>query len=93
MVVSSFTLPGLGALAPITRRHVCLHADDRLDPLLLGQFVEGPSTKETTMVGEGEAGHLVLFGPVDEVGESIGSVEERVLGVRVEMDEAHDFPV
>jgi hypothetical protein len=61
--------------------------------LLLGKLVEGPSAKEATMVGEGKAGHLEFFGPVDEIGEAVGSVEERVFGVCVEVDEAHECPV
>ncbi len=93
MVVGSLSLTGLGAVAPITGSHVSFHTDDRLDPLLLGEFVEGPSAKKATVVGEGEAGHLEFLGPVDEVGEAVGSVEERVLGVCVEVDEAHECRV
>ena len=45
------------------------------------------------MVREGKAGHLKFLGPVDEVGEAVGSVEEGVLGMGVEVDEAHECPV
>ena len=78
MVVGALSLTGLGAVPSITRRHVGLHADDRFDPVLLGQLVEGPGAEKTTMVGESEPGHLELFGPPDEVGEAVGSVEERI---------------
>ena len=90
MVVGPFSLAGLGAVPSITRRHVRLHADDRLDPFIFGELVEGPGAKEAAVVGEGKAGHLVLFGPVDEIGQPVGSVEERVFGVGVEVDEAHE---
>ena len=92
VIVSSFSMASLGAVAPITRSHISLHSDDRLDPLLFSELVEGPSAKEATVVGEGEGGHLEFLGPVDEVGEAVGSVEERVFGVCVKVDEAHECP-
>ena len=64
-----------------------------LIPFFLAKLVEGPGAEETTMVGQGKAGHLEFLGPADEVGEAVGSVEERVLGVCVEVDEAHECPI
>ena len=93
MVVGSLSLTGLGAVPSIARRHVRFHAYDGLDPILLGKLVEGPGAEETPMVGQRKAGHLEFLGPADEVGEAVGSVEERVLGVCVEVDEAHECPV
>ena len=41
------------------------------------------------MVGDGEGGLLELLGAGDEVIDPVGAVEETVLGMRVEMNEAH----
>ena len=62
---------------------------DGLDALPLGRLVEGPGAEHAAVVREGQAGHLELLGPADQVADAVGAVEEGVLGVGVEVDEAH----
>ena len=90
MVVGPLTLAGLRAVPAISRGHVRLHPDDGLEPFFARQFVERPSAEHAPVVREGHAGHLEFFGFVDEIGEAVGSVEEGVLGVCMEVDEAHN---
>lgn len=41
------------------------------------------------MIGDREGGLLELEGPLDQVINSIGAVEKRILGVAVKVDEGH----
>ena len=89
MVVGPFSLAGLRAVPAIPGSHVGLHPDNGLEPCLAGQLVECPGAEEAAVVRKGQAGHLEFLCPVNEVGEAVGSVEEGVLGVCMEVDEAH----
>jgi hypothetical protein len=76
--------------------HVDLAADDRLDPLLRGVLVELHGTRQRPVVGEPDRRHLELGGPLRERGDTARPVEDRVLGVDVQMDErclGHGRPV
>ena len=66
---------------------VDLAADDRLDPLLLRLAVQLDRAGERAVVGERDRRHLQLRGPRGERGDPARPVEDRVLGVDVEMDE------
>ena len=66
---------------------VDLAADDRLDPGSLGRLEELHRPRHRPVVGERDGRHLELGGPGDEVGNPAGAVEDRVLGVDVEVDE------
>ena len=89
MVIRAIALASPGTVATVAGRNVRLHPDDRLDALFPGHLVEGPCPEHAAMVGEGEPGHLVLGRLSDQVTKAIRAVEERVFGVRVEVDEAH----
>ena len=66
---------------------VHLTADQRLDALLPGVLVELHGAGERAVVGERHSGHLELGRPSGEVRDPAGPVEDRELGVNVEVDE------
>ena len=74
-------------LRPAVVGDVDLAADDRLHACLPGLLVELDRAGERPMVGEGDGRHLELRGPRREVRDAARAVEDRVLGVDVEMDE------
>ena len=66
---------------------VDLGADQRLDAVLSGLLVELDGTRERAVVGERDGRHLELGRPSGEVRNPAGPVEDRELGVDVEVDE------
>ena len=66
---------------------VDLAADDGLDSLVPGRLVEVDRAGERAVVGERDGRHLELGGALREVRDPAGAVEDRVLGVDVEVDE------
>jgi hypothetical protein len=90
MVVRPLALSRPGAVAAVAGGDVGLHPQNRLDPLLPRGLVEGPRAEHAPVVGEREPRHLVLLGLSDQVVDAVGPVEERVLRVRMEVDEAQD---
>ena len=73
-----------------------LAADQRLDAVLLGLAHELDRAGERAVVGERDRRHLELRRPGREPRDAARPVEDRVLGVDVEMDEAglsHRTPV
>ena len=66
---------------------VGLDADDRLDPLGLRGLVEGDGAVEGAVVGQGEGIEAQPLRLVDEIADPAEAVEERELGVDVEVGE------
>ena len=66
---------------------VDLAADDRLDSLLRRVLVELHRARQRAVVGEPDGRHLELRGALREGRNTAGPVEDRVLGVDVQMDE------
>ncbi len=66
---------------------VDLAADQRLDAGLLGLLVELDGAGERAVVGERDGGHLELGGAGDQRRNPASPVEDRELGVDVEVDE------
>ena len=66
---------------------VDLAADDRLDAVLFRLFDEGDRAGERAVVGEPDGGHLELGGAGCELGNPARPVEDRELGVDVQVDE------
>ena len=66
---------------------VDLAADERLDALLRRVLVVLHRAGERPVVGEPDGGHLELGSPSRERGDPAGPVEDRVLGVDVQVDE------
>ena len=52
-------------------------------------LIERPGRVKIAVVGHRQAVHAQFGDPADQVGNPVGSVEERVLRVGVQMDEAH----
>ncbi len=67
-------------------RDVHLAADHRMDALLLGVVVELDRAEQIAVIGHGHGGHLLLDREVHQLGDFAGSVEQRVIGVAMQMD-------
>ena len=68
-------------------RNVDLAADDRLDPCVFARLVEVNRAVHDAVVGETDRGHLELGGAGDHRWDPAGAIEQRILGVIVEVDE------
>jgi len=71
------------------RSEVHLTPDDGLDAGLLARLIEGDRAEHGPVVGLRQSRHAVLLAPIQEVGYARGSVQHAVLGVAVQMHEAH----
>ena len=65
--------------------HLHLHADDRMEPSLLGGCGETDDPVEAPTIGDGERREAQLDGTRREVRRGGGAVEEGEVGVRVEL--------
>ena len=74
-------------LRPAVFGDVDLAADHRLDAGALGGLDELHGARHRAVVGERDRRHLELGGPLDEIRNPAGAVEDRVLRVDVEVDE------
>ena len=66
---------------------VDLAAEDGLDAFVPRRLVEVDRAGERAVIGERDGRHLELGGALREVRDPAGPVEDRVLGVDVEVDE------
>jgi hypothetical protein len=71
-------------------RQICLTSQDRSDPGLFGNFVESLRGVEVAMVRDGEAIHSELGHARHEIADAIGAVEQRELGVGMEVYKGHE---
>ena len=62
--------------APIARRDIGFHADNRLDSRFFGLFLEFPRPVEVAVIGDGEGWLLELEGPGDQVIDAVGAIEK-----------------
>src|SRR5688572_23864888 len=76
-------------LAPVAGCHIRFHPDDRLDARFLRLFLEVPRRVQIAVVRDGQCGLLQLLRAPNQVVDPVGSIEEGVLRVTVEMDEGH----
>lgn len=91
-------VPALVGLAPaglllvravlVSRGDVGLEADDRPDPRGLGLGPEVVGAEQVPVVRDRQRVHAEALGLGEEVVQLRGAVEHRILGVRVEVDEA-----
>jgi hypothetical protein len=58
-----------------------------LRPRILGVVVEGHRREHVAVLGDGERRHLELDRFVEQLVDATGAVEERELGVQVEVNE------
>ena len=96
VVVLLLALAGV-AIEPRARRDVGLDADDRLDAGLPGRLEEAQRAEHRSVVGDGDRGHAEALRLSEDRGrpgvrrgrfDASGAVEQGVLGVHVEVDEA-----
>ena len=73
---------------PLARRHVGLHPDDRPDAVAAGGLVEVERPEHGPVVGEGDRRHPESGRLGAQVFHPRGPVQERVLAVGVQVDEA-----
>ena len=83
---------GVAVDAPLAKqagpgRDVYLAADDRLDPGFLAGLVEVDRAVHDAVVGESDRGHVELGRSSHHRLDAAGAIEQRVLGVVVEVDE------
>ena len=69
------------------RRDVHLAAEDRLQPALARVVVEHHRREHVAVLGDRQRRHLQLHRFVEQLVDAAGAVEQRELGVQVEMDE------
>ena len=74
---------------PIAWRDVHLAADDRLHPMRDARLVELDGAEHVAVVGHRDRRHAELLHARHELRDLVGPVEQRVLGVEVEVSEAH----
>src|SRR5216117_268554 len=76
---------------PAAEREVGLEAQNRTDLSRLRLVVERPGAVQVAVIGDGERIHAERLHPIEQIGDAVGAVEERVLAVRVEMNERHGY--
>ena len=79
---------GVRAVVAIAGRDVSLDAQDRLDPCFLAREVEGDSPEQIAVVGDGHRVHAQLFHAGHQPIDAVAAVQQRVLGVKVQVGEA-----
>ncbi len=80
----------LGAARAVEARavgEVALHAEHRLHALLAGRLEQLEDAVHVAVVGDAHGGHPVAHGGCDHVVDARRTIEHRVLGVEVQMDE------
>ena len=73
-------------VAAVAGRHVDLAADHWFEPRLLGGQLEVDGPEHVAVVGHGHGVHTQLFGPLHEIRQAYGPVQQAVLRVSVQMD-------
>ncbi len=71
-------------------RDVDFATDDRVDVVGLGSVIEFDRAEQISMVGHGDGRHLLLYRDLHQLIDIAGSVEQRIIGVAMQMDERHD---
>ena len=86
--VVELVLAAVGLVEAGIGRQVELGADDRLDLALQGFFIEIDRAQDGAVVGQGHGGHLEIAGFFQQVVDLQGGIEQAVLGMQVQVDEA-----
>src|SRR5207237_639176 len=77
------------ALVAVAEGEIGLEAEDRPDLARPSLGVKLPRPVQVAVVGDGERVHAERLNPVEQFGDPVGAVEERVLAVGVEVNERH----
>jgi len=83
LLEAPFLLEALHVMAPLL--HVLLAV-----VVLVALEVEAGDAEHVPVVGEGDGRHVEVVGASHHVGDARGTVEDREVGVVVEMDEGHE---
>jgi hypothetical protein len=75
VVVGLYSRAHPSTLAPIARSDVGFHPDDRLDPALLGFFLEIPGCVQVAVVRDCEGGLFELLRAPNQIVYSVSSVQ------------------
>jgi hypothetical protein len=74
-------------VAAVARGHVDLAAQDRVDAALARRVVEHHRREHVAVFGDGQRRHAHLLRLVEQLVDAACAVEQRELGVQVQMDE------
>ena len=81
-------LAGIAALgAPVAGRDVDLAAENRIQPARPRMVVEDHRREQVAVLGDGNRRHLQLDRLIEHLVDAARAVEQRVLGVQMEVDE------
>ena len=86
--IIELVLAAVGLVETRTRGQVQLGADDGLDLVLPGLFVEVDRAQDGAVVGQGHGGHLEGAGLFQQVVDLQGGIEQAVFRMQVQVDEA-----
>ncbi len=90
-VIISVLATGYFPVKPGIRRHINLAAQDRIDPLLPAGAVKINDTVHHAVVRDSRRIHPQLFHPFYIFFYLIGTVQQAVLRVDMQMGKCHDF--
>ncbi len=79
------------AIGAFAGRQVSLASDNRLDSVLNRFFVELDGSEHVAMIGNRHRFHTRFFGMRQQRPNLIGTIEQAVLSMNVQMNETHDL--
>ena len=88
MVIAVLSRP-LFSVKSRTGRHIDLASDDRLDACLFCRLIKIDHAVHDAVIGYGRAVHSKLFDALYIFFDLIGAVQQRILGVDVQMCKCH----
>jgi hypothetical protein len=74
---------------PGAESHICLESEDRANPGGFGLFIKEPTCVEITVIGDRQAVLAEALYVGNKIRDPIGAVQQRKLGVSVEVGETH----
>ena len=77
-------IPFLAIMIPSDIR---LDSQDRLDPILASDLIKLHRSKEIAVIGHSNRGHSKLLHTLDKRFNAIATIEQRIFGVQVKMNE------
>ncbi len=87
-VAGFFVVLGNAVMHP-PRGEITLYPDDRLDSRFFGSVVEIDHPKHGAVIGDRDGGHAHLLGALNQLVDVAETIQNRVFGVDVKMDEGH----
>ena len=78
--------PSRGPFAGRSSCHVDLAADDGLDPVAVGSFVEAHGAEQVAVIGHGRCRHVELRQMLHQGIDFAGAVQQAVIGMEVQVN-------